>query len=112
MSETRTQDEATLEDGGTMEIVRIPAWEVKYALGSTPDEVAHVVCCRDLDWRRAFCGYEEPDPVIVPEMTTLCTMCVEAMGRVPGPGQCPVDDQPCPDDDTIDRMIAERTSRP
>lgn len=52
--------------------------------------------------------------MILPEAATFCTMCVEvivAHGGVPGSGQCPFDDQPCPDDETVDRMIEERTGR-
>jgi hypothetical protein len=43
------------------------------------------------------------------------TMCVEAGGGPDGPiasRECPVDNQPCPDDETVDRMIAERILRP
>lgn len=113
MTET-SQD--TMEDGGALELVRVPAWEVKYKLGQDPDELAHLVCCRDLDWRTALCGYEEPDePVIMTEAKTVCTMCVEAGGGIDGRAlaerRCPVDDRSCPDDDEVDRMIAERTSR-
>jgi hypothetical protein len=114
---TETGLETTVEDGGTLEIVRVPAWEVKFKHGQDPDELAHAVCCRDLDWRKALCGYEETgDPVIMSEAKSICTMCVEAAGGVDGRAmterRCPVDDQPCPDDDEVDRLIAERTSRP
>ncbi|MBT2512797.1 hypothetical protein [Arthrobacter sp. ISL-30] len=51
---------STIGEGGAMEIVRVPAWQVKYDWSEDPDEVVHLVCCRDLDWRRAMCGYEEP----------------------------------------------------
>jgi hypothetical protein len=109
-----TENPAEIRDGGAMERVRVPAWEVKYKLDRNPDELAHFVCCRDLDWRKAICGYEEPEAVILANPTTFCTMCVEviqAHGGVPGSGKCPFDDQPCPDDETVDRTIDERTSR-
>jgi hypothetical protein len=51
---------------------------------------------------------------IAPQATVFCTMCVEVMtakGGLPWNGNCPVDDQPCPDEEAIDRTIDERTSR-
>jgi hypothetical protein len=114
MTETSTGDPQTIEDAGSLEQVRVPAWEAKYKLGENPDELAHVVCCRDLDWRRAICGYVEEEPTVLHESDNICTMCVETaerMGVVIGDRQCPIDNQPCPPDDEVDRMIAERTSR-
>lgn len=32
-----------------MELVRVPAWEAKFRLNDDPDELAHVICCRDLE---------------------------------------------------------------
>ncbi len=75
-------------------------------------------CWRDMDWGKAMCGYEDPDPATMYEATaetSICTMCIEAGGGPDYPMAsrcCPVDDQPCPDDETMDRMIAERTARP
>lgn len=54
-----SQQETAAEDGGALELVRTPVWEVRYKRGGDPRELAHIVCCRDLDWRQAFCGYEE-----------------------------------------------------
>jgi hypothetical protein len=103
-----------IEDGGSMELVRLPAWEVKFRRGDNPDELAHFVCCRDLDWRKALCGYEaREDDVVLSESSMICTMCVEVcrgMGVEPGSGQCPIDNQPCPDDEEVDRLINEHTS--
>lgn len=102
-----------IEDAGSLELVRSPAWEVKHRLEQNPDEMAHFVCCRDVDWRKALCGYEEPEMTIAPLATVFCTMCVEVMtakGGVPWNGSCPVDDQPCPEEDEIYRTIEERTS--
>ncbi|MGZ5385601.1 MAG: hypothetical protein ACXWH0_16680 [Acidimicrobiia bacterium] len=115
MTETSIGSVPTLEDGGAMELVRVPAWDAQYKLGQDEGEVAYMFCCRDLDWSKTVCGYVDPDPVIMHEATNVCTMCVEAAGGPDGPiasAYCPFDDQPCPDDETIDRMIAERTSRP
>lgn len=97
-----------------LEQVRVPAWEVKYNLSDNPEELTHVVCCRDLDWRKALCGYVEEEPNIMTVVETLCTMCVEtaeAMGAAMGSRQCPIDNQECPPEEEIDRMIAERASR-
>lgn len=105
----------THENGGAMELVRVPAWAAPYKLGQDEGEVAHMFCCRDLDWSKTVFGHEDPDPVIMHEATNVCTMCVEAAGGTDGPitsAQCPFDDQPCPDDETINRMIAKRTARP
>ena len=113
MTETNTENVPALEEGGTAELVRVPAWDVEYKLGQDDGEIAHMFCCRDLDWRKAVCGYEDPDPVIMHEATNICSMCVEAGGGPDGPmasRQCPFDDRPCPDDETIDRMIAERAA--
>ena len=104
-----------LEDGGALELVRVPAWEMKFKRGENPDELAHLVCCRDLEWRKALCGFEETDPVILEEATTVCSMCVEAAGGPDGPiatGHCPIDNQLCPDSEDLSRKIAERTSGP
>ncbi|MGY3380225.1 hypothetical protein ACVWYS_002182 [Arthrobacter sp. TE12231] len=111
----KTTAPSTLEDGGALELVHIPAWEARYTLGQDPDELAHMVCCRDLDWRKTFCGHQEAEPVILQEATTLCTMCVEAVG---GPGSpifsrsCPFDNQPCPDEEELDRPGARRAALP
>ena len=104
----------TVEDGGTLEVRRTPAWEVKHKLEQNPDEMVHLVCCRDVVWRKAFCGYEEPEMTIATQANVLCTMCVEVMtakSGVPWDGNCPVDDQPCPDEEAVDKIIDERTAR-
>ncbi|KQQ81458.1 hypothetical protein [Arthrobacter sp. Leaf137] len=114
MTETATGDTRVLEEAGGLEQVRAPAWETKYELGENPEDFAHMVCCRDLDWRKAICGYVEENPTIMHHSHNICTMCVEtaeSMGVVVGERQCPIDDQPCPPDEEVDRMIEERTSR-
>lgn len=40
-----------------------------------------------------------------------CQLVVAEVVSLPFSGICPVDDQSCPDEKTIDQMIAERTSR-
>ncbi|WP_120520354.1 hypothetical protein [Arthrobacter celericrescens] len=114
MADAAAGNPQAVDDGGTPELTRVPAWEVKYRRGQNPDELAHLVCCRDLDWRRAFCGYEDPDPAVLLESNNVCAMCIEAAGGMEGPaatlGICPVDDRPCPDDETLRRIIDERMS--
>ncbi|MGK3957514.1 hypothetical protein ACLKOZ_15145 [Arthrobacter sp. R4] len=115
MTQTSTDNPQTVEDGGSMELVQIPAWQAKYKLNENPEDFAHMVCCRDLDWRRAICGYVEEDPSIMHYSLNVCTMCVETaerMGVTVGDRQCPIDNRACPDDEEVDRMIAERTSKP
>lgn len=111
MTET-ANDPSTLADGGAMELVRVPAWEAKFTLNQDPEELAHIVCCRDLEWRKAACGFEDPNPAITLEANVICTMCVEAIGGLDAlaQGRCPFDDQPCPDDETLNQMIRDRTS--
>jgi hypothetical protein len=114
MTETTTGDPRVAEDTGLLEQVRVPAWEAKYKLSDNPEELAQMVCCRDLDWRQAICGYVEEEPTLMTEVENLCTMCVETaakMGAIMGSRQCPIDNQECPPEEEIDRMIAERASR-
>ncbi|WP_458113976.1 hypothetical protein M1D88_07825 [Arthrobacter sp. R1-13] len=114
MTETSTEEPQTVEDGGSLEQVHVPAWEAKYKLSENPEELAHLVCCRDLDWRQAICGYIEEEPTLMYEADNICTMCIEtaeSMGSVMGSRRCPIDNQECPPEDEVDRMIAERASR-
>ena len=114
MTETTTSDPQTRADAGSLEQVQVPAWEAKYKLSENPEDFAHMVCCRDADWRRAICGYVDEDPTIMHHSHNVCTMCVETaegMGVTVGDRQCPIDNQPCPPDEEVDEMIAERTSR-
>lgn len=115
MTKTTVTSLPTLEDGGAMEVVRAPAWDAKYQFGRDQGDVAHVFCCRDLNWSKTLCGYEDPNPVILHEAKNICTMCVESARAADGSiasAQCPIDGQPCPDEETIERMIAERTFGP
>lgn len=114
MTETSTKGPPTHEGTGSLEQVRVPAWEAKYKLSETPEELAHMVCCRDLEWRQAFCGYIEEEPTLMYEADNICTMCVETAatrGWVMESRLCPIDNQECPPEDEVDRMIAERASR-
>jgi hypothetical protein len=89
--------------------------QAQYEIGQDPKEFAHMFCCRDLDWGKAMCGYEDSDPTIMSESENVCTMGIEAGGGIDGlmaSSRCPVDDQPRPDDETMDRMIAERNLPP
>ncbi|PNE32867.1 hypothetical protein AF335_15165 [Streptomyces eurocidicus] len=85
-------------------------------MDADPDDIGHLVCCRDVSWRTAFCGIEGDTINIAVE--TYCTMCLEqAEAMRPGwladPGMfCPVDGQPCPDEHDIDQRIAEETGPP
>lgn len=114
MTERTTGDPLAVEDAGKLEQVRVPAWEVKHNLSDNPEELTHLVCCRDLDWRKALCGYSEEEPHLMTVVETFCTMCVETaarMGAPMGSRQCPIDNHECPPEEEVDRMIAERVSR-
>lgn len=114
MTETSIGDHRTTEDARSREQVSVPAWEAKFKLSENPEEFAHLVCCRDLDWRQALCGYVEEDPTLMYEAENICTMCVDTatrMGAALDSGQCPIDNQRCPPEEEIDKLIAERASR-
>lgn len=84
-----------------------------FARKEVPDEIAHIVCCRDISWEQTFCG--EPGDYVNLAATVLCTMCVEtATKMLPGalfesPPRCPVDGQLCPDEETLDALIRSHT---
>jgi hypothetical protein len=112
MTET-TEAQQAVEQAGSLELIRVPAWEAKYSLSDNPEELAHLICCRDLEWRRALCGYVEEDPKLLHDSENICTMCVETVERLGvslGDRQCPVDQRECPPDDEVHRMIDERVS--
>lgn len=70
-------------------------------LRTDPDDIAHLVCCRDDEWRLGFCG--APGEYLNFATETVCTMCVEvAEQRLPGcfdndPMRRPNGHLPCPD---------------
>jgi hypothetical protein len=67
-----------------MELVRIPVWEAKYTVGHDPDELAHMVCCRDLDWQMAMCGYwDEMSRDLRPVHTALSEAAAKERGSAP-----------------------------
>ena len=114
MAETSAGDRQAVEESSVLEQVRVPAWETKYKLSDNPEEICHLVCCRDLDWRRTLCGYVEEEPTLMVDIETLCTMCVETAEEMGGSlelRKCPIDDRECPPEEEVDRMIAERVSR-
>ena len=114
MPETATNNPKATDDAAVAEKTRVPAWEAKYKWSDNPEEVTHLVCCRDLDWRKALCGYVDEEPNLKTEFENICTMCVETveqMGAPMGSRQCPIDNQECPPEEEIQRMIAERVSR-
>lgn len=83
-------------------------------LRNADDEVAHIVCCREPEWRVALCGEAGDSINLTPQM--VCTICMEvALQRLPtflenDPTLCPVDHQPCPDEHEIDlRILREVT---
>ena len=88
-----------------------------FDLVDQPDEITHIVCCRDVPWRTAFCGAEGATG-INPGALHLCSMCVEeAQARRPGwlfeaQSVCPVDGQPCPSEEEVDARIARETGGP
>ena len=47
---------------------------------SDPDEVTHLVCCRDQHWCVAFCGFESDTLNMAAEHA--CSMCVAEVERL------------------------------
>ena len=93
-----------------------PVVDPLFEVTDDADEVVHLVCCRDVSWRRALCG--EPGDRLALEPRHVCSMCVEEAKRLQ-PGwtllqeqyRCPVDGRLCPSEAEIDEEIARR-SRP
>jgi hypothetical protein len=89
--------------------------DVEFELRPDENELAHLVCCRDVTWRVAFCGARETS--INPDAQVICTMCIEEANAMrPGfmDGDriiCPVDGNPCPDEPEIDARIARESGQ-
>jgi hypothetical protein len=87
--------------------------EGRYRLVARQEEIVHLVCCRDVSWRKTFCGADGVE--INPAAEIVCTMCLEEAGAMrPGwaSGEgivCPVDGNRCPDEHEIDLRIARES---
>lgn len=84
----------------------------QYHAVERPEDLTHLVCCRDYSWERALCG-SETNLNINLGAEHFCTMCVEVyLGGVPEHSgvadTCPVDGRACPDDDELDELIRQR----
>jgi hypothetical protein len=83
--------------------------QVRLRLVARPDEIAHLVCCRDAVWRTAFCGVQSEE--INPAAEMICSMCLEEVeALLPGwaLGEtviCPVDGNACPPEAEVDERI-------
>lgn len=86
-----------------------PVTNARATLRSDPNEITHIVCCRDPDWKNTWCGAEADH--INPAATDLCSMCIDvATRRLPSflenePTICPMDLKPCPDEHEVDLRI-------
>ncbi|MFD1046137.1 hypothetical protein ACFQ1S_11465 [Kibdelosporangium lantanae] len=91
-----------------------PVHQAGYQLTDKPEEITHLVCCRDASWGKTFCG-EPTDQEININIQQVCTMCVEAAeAMLPGcyareDAVCPVDGNPCPSEHEIYLSIARAT---
>lgn len=85
----------------------------KPRLIARPEEITHIVCCRDAEWHKGLCGFEDDDLSINPAAEMICTMCLEVAETMrPGwiaAAVCPLDGIPCPDEHEIDLRIASET---
>jgi hypothetical protein len=85
-----------------------------HELVDRPDEITHLVCCREVPWSTAFCGFQDLTGVN-PSAVHFCSMCLEeAETRQPGwlgdgAPVCPLDGQPCPSEEEVDARIARET---
>ena len=99
-----------------VEIRTAPLVDPLFEVTDDADELVHLVCCRDVSWRRAWCG-EESDRLSV-SIERVCSMCLEEAERLrpgwassPDGNVCPVDGNPCPCPAEVDDEIARRSSR-
>ena len=91
-----------------------PVVDPLFEVAEAGDEVVHLVCCRDVSWRRAWCG-EENDRLAV-SMEHVCSMCVEEAERLrpgwassPDGNVCPIDGRPCPSQAELEDETARRS---
>jgi hypothetical protein len=95
--------------------VREPAVSPRFQAVDRPEELTHLVCCRDHSWERALCG-AEPLLHINLGAQFICTMCVEvcqaALAAHPRSEDdndvCPIDGRACPEDEELDDLIRRR----
>ena len=95
--------------------LRAPATTPEYQAVNRPDELTHLVCCRDHSWERALCG-TETGLYINLGAEFICTMCAEVYrdalaGTLPAEEDsytCPIDGRQCPGDDELDALIRRR----
>jgi hypothetical protein len=90
-----------------------PVVEPRYHSVNRPEELTHIVCCRDHSWSHALCGAETE--YINLGASFVCTMCVEVyrdlLSAFPQPtpdDTCPIDGRPCPDDDAYAELLRRR----
>ena len=90
-----------------------PLVDPLFELRRHSDEITHIICCRDVSWRRALCG--ESSDRLVMTARDVCTMCVEvADGMRPGWRAnedviCPVDGRSCPSDEEMNAEMVRRS---
>jgi hypothetical protein len=83
-------------------------------LAADPDEIAHLVCCRDESWRVAFCGFETESINMAAEH--VCSMCASEVERLMpdfhehSPPRCPKDRQLCPSQLEVDQRVMREVS--
>ncbi len=94
-----------------------PLVDPLFEMADSTDEVVHLVCCRDVSWRRAFCG-EENDRLTSAFFDRVCSMCVDEADAMrpgwaasPDGNVCPVDGRPCPSQPELDDETSRRTRR-
>jgi hypothetical protein len=85
-----------------------------HRLVDQPDEITHLVCCRDESWRTAFCGASDLEEINHGALH-YCSMCMEEAERMrPGwllepDGTCPVDGRRCPTGAEYDALVERMT---
>lgn len=103
--------------GATQEAdAQAPRTAARRELVSKPDEVSHVVCCRDEKWEKAWCGFDLRE-ANVNAAGDPCAMCMEVAkdlaarrGAALDEDLCPVDGTACPDWGTLfDRVVDQTT---
>jgi hypothetical protein len=94
--------------------VRAPAAAPVYRAVDRPEDLTHVVCCRDYTWARGLCGADTGGYLDL-GATNTCAMCIEIMrdafAKLPADrpaDTCPIDGCPCPPDAELDEIIRRR----
>lgn len=91
-----------------------PAVQPQLYAVDRPEELTHMVCCRDHSWSRALCGAGTLDYINMGAQF-ICSMCIEVyqelIAAMPQPqpdDTCPIDGCSCPTDRELEEIVRRR----